>query len=294
MSYLNPPYEDNFKELCAAMPLFYLDVFEMREILKAQGRLMDDVCAAFELVIDNNFIMTADDQTIREWEEVLHIPRDPSLTLDQRRRIVAGYTSGRGHIGEPEIREIVGQYTENAITVAFAKGVITIGIEGEIFGEDSLVDTLLRRIPAHLALKIILHIRRVFRHEIPVGYAALAGSYFLGPPVGAGAMQSILRFRVANAGLVEGYLEAQPVSREHTASTMKLQATHAGFLEPALYGSLPDAHEAFTDVLDVSGGAFTKPRVVGAAPDVVREGRVQERSAGGAYYHTHIKSKLIE
>lgn len=294
MSYLNPPYEDNFKELCAAMPLFYLDVFEMREILKAQGRLMDDVCASFELVIDNSFIMTADDQTIRKWEAVLNIPRDPSLTLEQRRKIVAGYTSGRGHIGEPEIREIVRQYTENAITVAFAKGVITIDIEGEIFGEDSLVDTLLRRIPAHLALKILLHIRRVFRHEIPIGYAALVGSYFLGPPVGARETRSTLRLRVANAGLVEGYLEAQPVSKEYMASTMKLQAAHAGFLEPALYGSLPDTRKAFTDVLDVSEGAFTKPRVMGAAPDVVREGRLREQNAGGAYYHTHIKSKLIE
>lgn len=266
MSYLNPPYDDNFKELCAAMPLFYLDVFEMREILKTQGRLMDGVCESFELIIDNNFILTADEATIRLWEEALRLPRDTSLTLDQRKRVVIGYICGQGHIGEPEIREIVGQYTANSIAVAFSKGIITITIEGEIFGEASLLDTLLRRIPAHLALKIILHVRRAFRANLLVSRGALIGSHST----------------------------AQPVSGSAVRSSMEILAARAGFLEPSLTGNPPEVRKSAKELLNVSGGAFEKPRVTSAFPGVSLESRMATPKAGGVYYHTHIKSKLIE
>lgn len=266
MSYLNPPYDDNFKELCAAMPLFYLDVFEMREILKAQGRLMDGVCESFELIIDNNFILTADEATIRLWENALQLPRDSSLTLDQRKRVVIGYICGQGHIGEPEIREIVGQYTENSITVAFSKGIITITIEGEIFGETNLLDTLLRRIPAHLALKIILHVRRTFRLDLPVAHAAMLGSHSIAPPISGSGVRS----------------------------SMEILAARTGFLESGLYGNPPDVKKSATEALNVSRGAFEKPQITGASPNVLRQSRLTSSKAGGVYYHTHIKSKLIE
>jgi hypothetical protein len=156
MSYLNPPYKDTFQELCAAMPLFYLDVLEMREVLKAQGRLMDDVCNGFELIIDNNFIQTADATTIQKWEDVLGITSDAKLTLDQRKSVIASYICGYGHIGEPEIREIVGQYTQNSMTLAFSNGIITVTIDGNVLNLITLLNALYMRVPAHLQLKIVL------------------------------------------------------------------------------------------------------------------------------------------
>lgn len=152
MSYLNPPYENTFKELCACMPLFYLDVYEMREILKAQGWLMDGINEAIELTIANNFIMTTDEPTVKKWETALKIYHEKKLTLDQRKRSIMGRVMGYGHIGEPEIREIIAQYTSGEVTVEFAVGVITVTVYGEIFDRDVLLDTLLKRIPAHLAL----------------------------------------------------------------------------------------------------------------------------------------------
>ena len=99
MSYLNPPYPNNFQELCAAMPIFYLDVFEMRAILRAQGRLLDGACAGLEEIVDANFILTANEATIRPWERVFKITYKSRLTLEQRRRVVIGYIIGFGHIG---------------------------------------------------------------------------------------------------------------------------------------------------------------------------------------------------
>ena len=172
MSYLNPPYHNNFQELCAAMPLFYLDVLEMRSILRVQGHALDGLCDSVGKLVDANFILTADEATIRLWEKALEITYNSRLTLEQRRRVVIGYIIGLGHIGEKEIRGIIRQYTDGEVTVEFNRGVITVVVYGEIFDKDMLLVTLLKRIPAHLSLILevvmctkspsILHIGGVF------------------------------------------------------------------------------------------------------------------------------------
>lgn len=155
MPYLNHPYENSFKELCASMPLFYLDVYEMREILKVQGRLADELRASTERVISNEFILLADEKTVSLWEGMLHITYDKPMTLDERKAVIMGHICGYAHIGEPEIREIASLYTTSKVSVAFSKGVIYIDVEGVDLGFDisNFLDTLLKRIPAHLALK---------------------------------------------------------------------------------------------------------------------------------------------
>jgi hypothetical protein len=186
--------------------------------------------------------------------------------LDQRKSVVAGYICGYGHIGEPEIREIVGQYTENAVTVAFSKGIITLTIDGEIFGETSLLETLLRRIPAHLRLKIVLHVRRSFRQTV----------YF------------------SQLGVLWSELQADPESMDRLSSVKQVWVSRMALSEPRLYGNQPDFRKASRSVLDVSGAAFDKVTLAGELPDSTRSGALKTPQAGGVYYHTHVKSKLIE
>lgn len=161
MSYLNPPYPNNFQELCAAMPLFYLDVREMRAILRAQGYLLDGLCDGMEQVVDYNFIHTADEATIKKWERALKITYKGKLTLDQRKRVVIGYIIGLGHIGEPEIRTIIALYTNSDVSVGFLKGVVSIVIDGfgTISGYANLLETIYNRIPTHLALAFTVNVR---------------------------------------------------------------------------------------------------------------------------------------
>lgn len=174
MSYLNPPYPNNFQELCAAMPLFYLDVFEIRAILRAQGHLLDGICGGVENVVDFNFILTADDATIRMWEKALKITYKRQLTLDQRKRIIIGYIIGLGHIGEPEIRKIVSLYTNFSVTVSFHRGHISITIDGIgcISGYTNLIETLYKRIPAHLGLGFTVNIRSPTTSTLYIGGVA--------------------------------------------------------------------------------------------------------------------------
>lgn len=346
MSYLNYPYEDGFKELCAAMPLFYLDVFEMREVLKAEGRLIDGVSGGFELVVADNFILPADEATIEKWETALNIVYEETLTLDQRKQVVIGYICGNGHIGEPEIRDIIGRYTSAVVTVGFARGVITVVIEGEVPGEATLLDTLLRRIPAHLRLFMQIHIRRVFRQDLSFFHGGAIVTAFNPQPVGVDRT-SVLPFAVSYGGAVVSGLETQPVS-EDRLSRLPLPMSYGGEIlshfEPEPVGEDRTLHldlsmqsggyvensfqplpigqdRTFSRAMRISNGGaevskfkpdpvsedktalssvslarggYLPPTLSGTQAEVKKTTTGRTDGAGGLFYQTHTKSKLIE
>lgn len=166
MKFYNKYFKNNYEELLTYYPDFYKNVYEMNQILKAFGSISDDLETAIEQVFFNNFVLTADLETVKIWENILDITYSEKLTLDQRKRVIIGRISGYGHIGEPEIRNIISNYTENSVSIDFRKGKILVDIDGEIFDENNLLNTLLRRIPAHLALNMTLHIKRTFRQNL--------------------------------------------------------------------------------------------------------------------------------
>lgn len=158
MKFYNNSYTSNYQELLTYYPRYYWDINEMQAILKYFGGLCDDMEAQTERVYCNNFILGADLETTASWEEALGITDTDGLSLDQRRRVVLGRVSGSGHIGEPEIRVLVSVYTKDPVTVDFAEGLITILVGGQLFSHVNLLSTLLQRIPAHLALKMMVQI----------------------------------------------------------------------------------------------------------------------------------------
>lgn len=264
MRLYNRYYKGCYEELITYYPRYYRDVFEMVEILKAFGRISDGLEENIEQAYLNNFILTADAETIKVWEEILEITYGEQLTLDQRRRVVIARLMGYGHIGEPEIRAIIANYTENAVAVDFGGGVVFVTIDGEIFDEANLWKTLLKRIPAHLALNMKIHIQRTFRQRLDVHFGGAAGAHFSPLPVGEDR-SSRARIYVGNSGWVEMGFKPGPVGEDRTSRT-GLSVAYGGFLAPEQAGHYPDAKRAST-------------------------GRTS--GAGGAFYHTHTKSKLM-
>lgn len=257
-------YKNNYEELITYYPRYYRDVYEMVEILKAFGRISDGLEEHIEQAYLNNFILTADAETIKVWEELLEITYTKKLTLDQRRRVVIARIMGYGHIGEPEIRGIIANYTERAVAVGFAKGVISITIEGDVFDEENLWKTILRRIPAHLALDMKIEIKRTFRQRIDVRFGGAAGAHFSFVPVGEDRV-SRRELRVGYGGRAVSEFTTAPVGEDRTGRTA-LSVGYSGVLTPGIDGLPPDVEKAVT-------------------------GRTE--GAGGMYCHTHTKSKLI-
>lgn len=178
-----PERSNGYEELMGYYPRYYRGVLEMEALLHYFGSICDDFEAQTEQAYLNNFILAADAETIKSWENALHITYTEQLSLDQRRSVVIGRLSGNGHIGEPEIRLIISAYTQAPVTVDFARGIITVVIAGGIFGEDNLLDTLLRRIPAHLALNMSAEIHRTFRLQLPISYGGATGAEYSPQPV---------------------------------------------------------------------------------------------------------------
>lgn len=257
-------YASNYKELITYYPRYYRDVFEMVEILKAFGRIADGLEDNIEQTYLNNFILTADAETIAVWEGLLEITYEESLTLDQRRAVVIARLMGYGHIGEPEIRAIIAKYTEEAVAVDFGGGVIYIVINGEVFDETNLLNTLLRRIPAHLALDMKVRIERTFRQQLDVSFGGATGGYF----------------------------RPEPVGEDRTART-QLYAGYGGRVEADFNTDTIRENRTSRIGLDVAHGAFLKPEGTGTQPEVKKSATGRTEAAGGMYYHTHTKSKLI-
>lgn len=264
MKFYDKYFKSNYEELITYYPRYYRDVFEMVEILKAEGRIADELEAHIEQAYLNNFVLTADLETVKIWEKILNITYSKPLTLDQRKRVIIGRISGYGHIGEPEIRGVIANYTDNTVAVDFARGVIYIVINGEIFDENNLLNTLLRRIPAHLALDMQIHIRRTFRQTLDISFGGATGSNFKLDPVGE---DRVSRFPVdiSYGGATASYFAPDPVGEDRTGRT-GLNVGYSGFLEPGTKGIPLEAERAATGHTD---------------------------GAGGVYYHTHTKSKLI-
>ncbi len=152
LKFFNREFPDSYEELITYYPRYYYDVLEMCAILHAHGKFADALLDDIEQVFLNNFIEAADLSTIEMWEDMLGITHNDRLTLEQRRTIVLAYLIRRDHIGEPEIRDIIRQYSQAEVTVDFALGIIYITIAEELFEEEELIRNLYQRIPAHLAL----------------------------------------------------------------------------------------------------------------------------------------------
>ncbi|HJB36558.1 MAG TPA: YmfQ family protein [Candidatus Acutalibacter ornithocaccae] len=257
-------YKNNYEKLLTYYPRYYRDVFEMVEILKAYGKISDVMELQIEQAYLNNFVLEADETTIRGWEDILGITYSKPLSLEQRRRVIIARIAGHGHIGEPEIREVIANYTDKSVSVDFAKGIIYIVIEGEVFDENNLLRTLLRRIPAHLALDMRIHIRREFRQDLHISIGGAIGTELWPQPIGQDR-QSTLPVKVSFGGATAAEFHPNPVSEDRQA----------------------------TSQIEIGFGGFTGQEADGEPHGEDHSSTVTTHSGGGAYYHTRTKSKLI-
>ena len=62
------------------------DTKEIKELGNAYQYVFDKIENEGQLLNDNQYILTADENTIREWEKFLNIPFDSTLTLDERKQ----------------------------------------------------------------------------------------------------------------------------------------------------------------------------------------------------------------
>lgn len=119
MKFYDKYYANNFEELITYYPRFYRDVFEMVEILKAHGRIADEMEANIEQTYLNCFIDYADEETIEQLEKFLNIGLNKSRTLEEHRRLVKSYFVGFGKVSASMLEEMIQSYAGASVDIKF-------------------------------------------------------------------------------------------------------------------------------------------------------------------------------
>ena len=119
MKFYDKYFANNFEELITYYPRFYRDVFEMVEILKAHGRIADEMESNIEQTYLNSFVDYADEETIEKLEKFLMIGLNKNRTLEERRRLVKSYFVGFGKVSASMIAEMIQSYTGASVDIKF-------------------------------------------------------------------------------------------------------------------------------------------------------------------------------
>lgn len=172
LKFYDNQFENNYEELLTYYPLFYRQVYEMKEILKAQGRLVDGLEENINQIYLNNFIDYADDNTIGNLEQFLKIDLNKGRTIEERRRFVKSFLVGFGKVSASRIAEMIRSYTGARVDIRFepfdeiGNNMLYIdfqrGDEPTLYMSD--INLLLsKRIPAHIPW------RATVTYHFPVG-----------------------------------------------------------------------------------------------------------------------------
>lgn len=174
MKFYDKYFKNNYEELITYYPRFYREVFEMVEILKAHGRIADELEDNIEQTFLNCFIDYADERIIRKLEAFLGIEINNSRTLEERRRLVKSYFVGYGKVSASLICQMIGAYTNTPVSCKFEpfdeEGNNLLYIDFLRRGKETIymsdILTLLsRKLPAHIEYRAEL----VYRFPIVIG-----------------------------------------------------------------------------------------------------------------------------
>ncbi len=108
--------QNNYELIKSYYPRFYDRIYEMQEILKAQGKVLDAAEIAFEIVLNNMFINYMDYDAVASLEEFLSIIPASNQTLDDRKKVLTAHFRGYGKISASVIKETSASYNLEAET----------------------------------------------------------------------------------------------------------------------------------------------------------------------------------
>lgn len=229
MRFYEKYFENNYEELITYYPRFYREVYEMVEILKANGRLIDEIEDNIEQTYLNCFIDYADEATITKLEKFLMIGLNKSRTLEERRRLVKSFFVGFGKISASLLSEMIQSFTgapveswfepfddegNNMLYINFQRG-----REPTLYMSD--INLLLgKKIPAHIKWQAAV------TYHFPVGIGARRKHFVYGYELCGTKPEIAMLGAVFNrASVVGAKANAIAVTHRQTAEESELTGT---------------------------------------------------------------------
>ncbi len=174
MKFYDKYFASNYDELITYYPRFYRDVYEMTEILKAHGRIADELEANIEQTFFNASIDYADEATITRLENFLNIYSTKGRTLEERKRFLKSFLIGFGKISASLICQMISAYTNAPVSCRFepfddeGNNLFYIDFQrasNETIYMSDILTLLARKLPAHIKYRPEI----VYRFPIVVG-----------------------------------------------------------------------------------------------------------------------------
>lgn len=140
------------------LPAFYRRYEEMTALLATEDVALAAFYEAIPLLITENTLSKANEETIVRWQELLNLAVDG--TLDQRRMVVQATLRGYGDLNEQKIHDIAAAFTQSSqsVVVDFTDTLLRVRVvasaDGEVFHFEEIERALRPLIPAHLALSV--------------------------------------------------------------------------------------------------------------------------------------------
>lgn len=162
---LNPnSYPSVYDEIRSFYPEYLKKVREIDEIIRTFGFIGDDITTAIEIILNNNFILSADERMITKLERFIGIT-EISPDINARRQSVLSYFVGFGKISSSLLKEIIAVFADSDADISFNQReengsyILVINIsKNEKYNADynRLYSLLLNRIPAHIKTRLIV------------------------------------------------------------------------------------------------------------------------------------------
>lgn len=143
----------NYEEIVSYGPRWLTEYREMDANYRYAGWTLDLMAYWLERIINNEFPAYADEKSISMWERVLRIEQDPSLSLEERRRVVEAYLAGPGKMSRSTIKALAVAYTGRECDVYWVGDRLRVqfdSAEGINISVATLRKILQRRLPAHI------------------------------------------------------------------------------------------------------------------------------------------------
>ena len=147
--------EEHYIDLMALAPPFITELAEMHELYTSQGYEAGRLRHAMEDMVSQCFIMTAT-WGLERWEKVFGVSASPSLSYEQRRKVLVAKLRGQGTTTVQMIRDVAAAFSGGEVEVTednpdhrfIVSFTSTKGIPENMQGFISMLEEIK---PAHLA-----------------------------------------------------------------------------------------------------------------------------------------------
>lgn len=168
----NNQQRSGYEELFSYGPRFYKDIKEMDAIYRLAGATLDIGAKKLEVLMNDQFIEHADEETISRYEKWLHIEGNESKSLEDRRKKVKLVWNGGEKLSGKLIKSLVKSYTgcdeEPSVRMTtYLKVIARVKEDNQVYLSD-LYEQLYKMLPAHIRMEFSLAItsQMVFQTKV--------------------------------------------------------------------------------------------------------------------------------